>query len=132
MAKLIDSRLTVYLPYSYEPFIILKENYDRVDLLYKQNIGELLGYAYTGPHWIGLSICPLYYAIHMVASKTTDLFLYSFHVPSIHYTQEIVDHIINKKMVFEESLGKEGYKVKIKCGYMTAGNYEMQDTLPMV
>lgn len=130
MAKLIDNRLSIYLPYSHEPFIILKENYNRVDNLYKQNLGELLGYAYTGPHWLGLSVCDLYYAIHMTAVNDKEYILYSFHVPSIYYTQNIINHINEKKELFEQSL--KGYEIKIKCGHMTKHNYILEENLPII
>lgn len=136
LARLIDKRLDIYLPHSYEPLIILKENYQIVDNIFKTNTnpyGKVLGYSYTGNNHVGLSVCDLYYGIHFCVTKEDDeYFLYSFNIPSVEYTKEIKDHILYTKDIFNDCLKEEGYEVLLKHGDQTKDNYVLNDDLPLV
>lgn len=133
LATVIDKQLMVYQPFSVEPYIILKKNYNIVDDLYRQGKeGKLLGYSYTGPHWIGLSLCDLYYTIYFDVTVDGKKYnLYGFNVPSVEYNQEIVDHIEATKSKFAATLEKEGCSIEMGHIYFPKnGNLEMRKGLP--
>lgn len=129
LVKSIDDRLMVHQEDNTEPYIILKENYEKVKN--ETNIGKLLGYSYTGPYWIGLSLCDTYYSIHFDAVKDDQrTSLYSFNIPQVEYSQIIINDILDKQESFQSTLENERYNVTIWHMIQTKNNLETKEWLP--
>lgn len=123
LAETIDDRLMIHQETSYEHYIISKENYEKVKN--ESNIGKLLGYCYTRPHWGGLSLCDVYYGLSFdVVKDNQRINSYSFNIPQVEYNQRMINDILDKQENFQTTL--EPYQVVINHFIQTQDNLEIK------